>query len=233
MWIVTDLTRFAPGNPNVCTALVEMGSGVCVRPMPYFKFEAMKRLGVVPGAMFSGKFTAKAGLSYPHFEDCDYADLKYHGPASKAQFRDVLVASLFPGISNGFGYTFSANEKVVPHAHASQRSIITIRVPPDSVEILPDTFNEKKIKICFIDEAGMRFRFMPITDLGFFDHASSHQNAGTLAALNRHIGSSEEVFLRVGLSRRHSQGERDGFWLQVNGIYTFPSRLDVVRGYGK
>ena len=232
MFVVTDLTRFSSGNPDVCTALIDMETGACVRPMPYFKFDAVKKHCVLPGAIFTGGFTPSAGRSAPHVEDCGYSDLKFHGPATGVQFRDALNKSLHSAVATGFNAQLTFGQKVLPLSSPPPRSIVTIKVSSTDIEIVPDLYNDRKIKIHFRDESGFQFRFMPITDLGFHDHASAHRNAGDLNIINEHLQSSDEIFLRVGLSREHTSPDgRCGYWIQVNGIYTFPSKLNLVRGY--
>jgi hypothetical protein len=232
MYLVTDLTRFKQGNPNVCTALLNMETGRCVRPMPYLTYDIMKKHGVVPGAKFDGNFQSRKDLTAPHLEDCDYSELKYYGPCTKDEFRDVLRRSAKPSVRAGFGIEIAADQKLLPATYKGSVSIVTISVDPKSLEIEPDKFTPTKIKAAFTDGAGHRFRFMPITDLGFFDFACKDRTPSALQSLNRHIQDAKEVLLRVGLSRVHTAPDgRCGYWIQVNGIYTFPSKLDVVRGY--
>lgn len=231
MYIVTDLTRFGAGNPNVCTALVELSTGRCVRPMPYFSYALVREHNVIPGAKFSGSFIASSSASAPHFEDCDYSDLQLIGPAQCVEFETALSQTTASSICEGLEYQFTVGQKVVPAGSGGGRSITTIEVDPSTVEVLPDQYNDQKIKISFRDGSGQSYRYLPITDLGFHDYAIGHRDGASLMALNAHIRNSQKVVMRIGLSRRYKQSDRDGYWLQVNGIYTFPSKLEVVRGY--
>jgi len=45
--------------------------------------------------------------------------------------------------------------------------------------------------------------------------------------INNFIRQQDTVYLRIGLGREY-QG---GFWLQVNGIYTFPNYDTEIRSY--
>ena len=92
MFIVTDLTRFSEGNPSVCTALIDFNTGRCVRPMPYFTYDVMRRHRIMPGAKFSGVFTSSIVAGSPHIEDCTVSDIKHHGPANKDDFRNILLS---------------------------------------------------------------------------------------------------------------------------------------------
>jgi len=112
------------------------------------------------------------------------------------------------------------------------RSIISLRVDPRAVDIVEDQFKPGVIKLHFTDSSGRRHQYLTITDLGFFDYAQRHRDSGSLAGLNRDIQKQAEVCLRIGLSRRHQSPQgKDGYWLQANGIYTFPRALRYIRTY--
>lgn len=230
--IITDLTRFKRGNPDVCIAGIDRESGECIRPMPYLKFTKCMELGILPGGILTGEFTPSPKRTTPHTEDCDYQKLTFDGPCSGEEFRAVLERSCFPSVDEGFEVTLPAGEKVIPPDHKVQRSIITLRVMPTDIEIAEDTYKPGSIKLHFTDSAGHRHRFFPITDLGFYDYAQRHRDSGSLAALTIEIANQKEVFLRIGLSRRYRSPQgKDGFWMQANGIYTFPTVLRYIRSY--
>jgi len=232
MFVVTDLTRFN-NRDQVCTALIDVETGRCVRPLPYFPYSLMRQHRVLPGAIFGGNFTPRAVRPAPHVEDCDYQGLQLVRPATRDEFFDVLTRSAHPDVANGFEFQFDQEyQKVLPPTYRGPRSIITIPVSPREIEIVQDRYDETKIKIHFADASGRSFRYMPITDLGFSDYARAHHEAGELAGLNAHVSNSDQVYLRVGLSRSYrAPNETEGFWMQVNGVYTFPEKLDLVRGY--
>ena len=113
-----------------------------------------------------------------------------------------------------------------------QRSIITLQVSPRDVEIVEDSYRAGSIKLHFTDSSGRRHRYLPITDLGFYDYAQRHRDSGSLAGLNIAIAKQDAVFLRVGLSRKFKSPQgKDGFWMQANGIYTFPTVLRYICSY--
>jgi len=91
--IITDLTRFGDGKPNVCTAGIDYSTGECIRPMPYLPFAECKRLGILPGGILGGDFNFKASRSGPHQEDSTYSGLKFHGACSAETFWEVLENS--------------------------------------------------------------------------------------------------------------------------------------------
>ena len=121
---------------------------------------------------------------------------------------------------------------MIPPSHKVQRSIVTLKVEPQNIDIVEDSYKPGSIKLHFTDSSGRQHRFLPITDLGFYDYAQRHRESSALAALNEQIAMQDEVFLRIGLTRvyKNPQG-KEGFWLQANGIYTFPSILRYIRSY--
>jgi len=230
--IITDLTRFKPGNPDVCTAGIDRATGECIRPMPYLTFTRCQELGILPGGILTGEFTPAPKRTAPHTEDCTWQKLSFDGPCSGEEFRNVLAGSCFPSIEAGFEVALPAGERVIPSGHPAPRSIITLQVSPLDVEIVEDCFKPGSIKLHFTDSSGRRHRFFPITDLGFYDYAQRHRDSSSLAALNIEIAKQDAVFLRVGLSRKYKSPQgKEGFWMQANGIYTFPTVLRYIRSY--
>jgi hypothetical protein len=50
--------------------------------------------------------------------------------------------------------------------------------------------------------------------------------------INNFIQNQEDLYLRVGLGREYeSKDGRKGYWLQINGIYTFPEYHEGIRSY--
>lgn len=228
--IITDLTRF--NNPDtVCTAGTDMQSRRCLRPMPYLRTEDCVRLGILPGAILSGEFSLKTGLVGPHQEDATYSNLAFEGPSTSDEFRSALEAGLYDSVETGFQLKLIDGQKHIPINHALGRSIITLAVDPKSIEIVEDTFKPGKVKIHFTDGSARRFRFLAITDLGFHRYADTHRAANDLAHLNDFIRKQSKAYLRVGLSRPYEAKGINGYWMQVNGIYTFPNFFEEIRSY--
>lgn len=228
--IITDLTRFQ--NPNiVCTAGTDIESGVCIRPMPYLQTAGCERLNILPGAILRGEFTAMTGLSGPHQEDMRYSKLTFSGPSSSDEFEKALETGLQDSVEEGFELQLNSGQKHVPVGHSVLRSIITLNIDPDSIEIIEDRYNPGKTKIHFVDGSGREFRYLPITDLGLHRYAESHRAANDLERVNAFIKSQPLAYLRVGLSRAWSNGSINGYWMQVNGVYTFPEFFTGIRSY--
>jgi hypothetical protein len=189
-------------------------------------------MGILPGGRLIGDFIPLRRGSQPHTEDCHFRDLKFCGPCSADEFRGVLESSCVASVAEGFRHDFADGGRCLPVEQGAERSIVTLRVNPESISIAEDEYKPGSIRIHFTDGSGRGWRYFPITDLGFFDYAQRHRQSGALEALNAEIASQEDVFLRIGLTRiwRNPKGT-EGYWMQVNGIYTFPTVLRYIRSY--
>jgi hypothetical protein len=228
--IVTDLTRFKKPD-TVCTAGIDINSGECLRPMPYLSSARCAELNFQPGAILEGDLTLNPNATKPHIEDAGYKKLSYLGPSTADQFKAILNNSLSASVSSGFGFVFSIGQKHIPININANCSIITIKVDSHQIQIHEDQYNPGKVKCSFTDQDGHQFRYLPITDRGFYDYAQRHRNDGRLHELESFIYSQNEIYLRIGLSRAYSISDRNGYWLQVNGIYTFPLFHQEIRSY--
>jgi hypothetical protein len=228
--IITDLTRFGDGNPNVCTAGIDSITGECIRPMPYLTLATCKRLGILPGGILSGEFTFKTVSTGPHQEDSTAVGMKFHGACSSDAFREVLDDSSFESLADGFEISLPDGDRGIPVDHPLTRSIVTIRAHPTTIEVLEDGYKPGKLKLNFTEVSGRSHRYFPIADLGFHEFAQAHRSDGKLDELNDWIGAQEEVYLRIGLSRAFQPPEKkNAYWMQVNGIYTFPHAPPGIR----
>jgi len=228
--IITDLTRFNKPD-KVCVAAVDQKTGECLRPMPYLESSKVAEFNIHPGAVMESDLTLFANNSNPHLEDATYKTMNYLGAASSDEFKSVLDQTLSTSVASGFGIAFDERQKHIPFEGSAKCSIITIKVSPFSLNIHEDQYNPGKIKASFTDGAGQSFYYLPITDRGFFDYAKKHQADGELRKVPHFILMQKELYLRIGVSRKWKSGDRDGYWLQVNGIYTFPNFLEEIRSY--
>lgn len=228
--IVTDLTRFST-NEKVCIAAIDYETGECFRPIPYIKSSRCAELNIQPGAILEGDLVINTNADSPHREDAFYSKLGFIGPSSSDQFKSVLQNSLSPSISSGFAINFNSGQKHIPIEENTHCSIITIKVSSGDILIHEDQYKPGKIKMSFTDQSGHKFNYLPITDRGFFDYAMKHQNDGRLYDVQDFVASQQEIFLRIGLSRAYQVSDRNGYWLQVNGIYTFPYFQQEIRSY--
>lgn len=230
--VITDLTRFGPGKPTVCTAGIDPQTGECIRPLPYLKFAKFTRLGIFPGGLLRGDFTPESNPKRPHTEDSQYNRLKFCGACCSGEFLSVLKKSTSEGLEEGFQVKIKAGEKVINERNTPSCSIITLKINPQDLQIVEDDFRPGKIRLHFTDRKGRPYRFFPIADLGFHDYAQRHRESGALDELNTAISEQEEVYLRIGLGRLYTNPQgKEGYWLQANGIYTFPEKLTYIRSY--
>ena len=228
--IVTDFTRFS--NPKIVgTAGIDLTTGQCIRPMPYLSAEFCKSQNIVPGAILKGEFTPVQSHTDPLQEDMSYKNLSCIGLCTSSEFKLALNAGLCDTVENGFQIALADKQKHIPISHSIGKSIITIKVQPDKIGIVEDAYSKKKIKINFTDNSGRAFKYISITDLGFHDFAESIQLSNELDTLNAFICSQSEIYLRLGLSKAWDNGKINGYWMQVNGLYTFPDYHHEIRRY--
>jgi len=227
--IVTDLTKFK--NQDVCIAGICPETGVCIRPRPYLSKAKCRELNILPGAILTGQFTPKR-CSAPHVEDHFYENLVVCGPCSSVMFHRILAESATESVEDGFSIRIPQGQKYIPTETPPNLSIITLRIDPQGLQIVKDCYNNTKLRVHITENSGREFRYISITDLGFYECAMSHvAERGALDRLNDFFHSQEEVFIRVGLSREHESQGRKGFWIQANGIYTFPDCPEDIRRY--
>jgi hypothetical protein len=231
--IVTDLTRFSKDDV-VCIAGIDIKSKQCIRPLPYIEKATCKKLKILPGAILEGKFTKPKNVDRPHTEDMRHDGLSLKGPCTSDDFESVLKASAYPSINEGFDGKVPTDAKVIPPDTPPSRSIITLKLKPTQIEIIRNAFDPKSLRLNVMDNDGRKYSYLSITDLGFHNLAVSKQkNPDYTDELNEYICGQEKLYLRIGLGRRYKNPSdgRDGFWIQVNGIYTFPKFMTKVRTY--
>jgi hypothetical protein len=231
--IVTDLTRFAKDD-IVCIAGIDVKSKQCVRPSPYLPKTECKRLKLLPGAKLEGKFTRPKDIGKPHTEDMNYEGLTFKGPCTSEEFESVLKRTTYPSINEGFDCKVPIGTKVIPYDDPPSRSIITLRLKPNQSEIVRNAFDPKSLRLNIKDNDDRKYFYLSITDLGFHNLAVSKQKDPDYTdQLNEYIRSQKKIYLRIGLGRHYKDPRdgRDGFWIQVNGIYTFPQFMTKIRAY--
>ncbi len=228
--IVTDLTRFAKDD-LVCIAGIDVKSKQCVRPLPYIKKEVCKKLKILPGAILAANFTKPPNINKPHTEDMNYDKLSFKGPCTSDEFETILKRVLYPSINEGFEGKVPGGAKVIPPENPPSRSIITLKLKPAQMEIVRNAFDAKNLRLNILDSDGRKYSYLSITDLGF--HNSFISKKTDPDELNEYVRGQKMLYLRIGLGRQYKNPTdgRDGFWIQVNGIYTFPEFMTKVRTY--
>ena len=166
-------------------------------------------------------------------EDCTATGLKFHGATSAGTFREVLVGTCKSDIVTGFGIELPEGDRGVPPEHELNHSIFTLQVEPRLVSIVTG-YKAGTLKVQFTDSSGRFYTNFPITDLGFHNFAQKKHGAGDFDELNDWINGQEEVFLRIGLSGIYQPpNQKNAYWMQANGIYTFPEAPPGIRIHPK
>ncbi len=233
--VVTDLTRFKNQDLLCIAGLTEDGQQ-CIRPLyptrpGYLTYAQCKGLNILPGSILDGTFTAPQHIEAPHVEDRYISNLSAVGSVDSAQFQSILELSSTTSIRTGFGCATGPTDKVL--TSPPPKSIITLKLNPKCFRVVQNKYDNNTIKAHLTDRDGLSLSFLSITDLGFYVNVGQ---AGTRKIspedITRFIQEQEVLFVRLGLGRKHKSDDgREGYWMQVNGIYTFPDYQQIVRSY--
>ena len=231
--IVTDLTKFA-NEDIVCTAGIEKDSNECIRPIPYLKRNYCEAKKILPGSVihFDGNFD-NSRYPKPHVENCQYiGDVKNLGPCSSEKFRQILTDTDSQSVEEGFSEKITEGEKHFPvDSPPPSCSIITLSINPSKIIIFKDNYSQKKIQARFFDLKGKKFSKISVTDLGLRIYFEKYGDDG-IRTINGFLKGQEQIFIRLGLTQKwKSPDGREGYWMQLNGIYTFPQFLKEARSY--
>lgn len=189
----------------------------------------------MPGSCLEGNFIRQPNLSAPHIEDHRTVGfLKDIEAATGAAFEQVLEESSFTTINAAFG-NLPVN-RLYDLASPPPLSIITLKLisPRTQFKLMADSgFGALKFKAHVKDATGYELSWLPVTDLGFCDHITKiTETDPQLLQLNAFIQRQRVVYLRLGLTRRYTPSpDRDGYWMQLNGIYSFPNYRKELRIY--
>lgn len=212
----------------MCTAGIDLETGECLRPFPHLKTSFCRDLGILPGALFSAFFTPIPDRSAPHTEDSFCNELLVEGSVSSDQLQAILQKNASTTLDTGFRATLPVGEKYFSKNAPPHLSLITLKVKPTQAHLHPG-LKPGTLRMHFYDNGGRSVKNIPVTDLRFHRLAQQHQENEFYNALNKELFSMKEVFLRLGLTRSYiNEQGKEGFWLQVNGIYTFPEKLSTL-----
>lgn len=233
--VVTDLTRFQSKELLCLAGLTEDGQQ-CIRPLSatkpgYLSFDICKKLNVLPGTILDGTFTTPQHVDAPHVEDRHFSNLKAVGAVGSAEFQSILEKSSTTSIKTGFGCSSKPIDKVLTSPPA--KSIITLKLNPKRFQVVQNKFDNETIKAHLTDSDGLNLSFLSIADLGFYVNVGQSETRKISAKeVTEFIQGQDVLYVRLGLGRKHkSQDGREGYWMQVNGIYTFPNYQKIVRSY--
>ena len=235
--IITDLTRFKKEG-KVCIAGYSQQQRKIIRPLfseqmtdAYLSQKDCERYNILPGTRLRGDFESM-NHSAPHNEDhLVRGTLEVLKPATKEEFLAVLQETSNATLSAGFGC--AVDSKVIPINVKPICSIITLSVAPESIQLVPDYYNNdiRTLKVKLNISALPPDTILSLTDLGFFRYAFNFISSNSIDELNRFLRKQDYVYLRIGLSRPYQVKERNGYWMQVNGIYTFLDYCKEIRSY--
>ena len=220
MYVVTDLTQFNK-EKKVCLAAVHTETGECIRPMPYLTQDYCRENRVFPGSIIAGDFE-RFHTTPPHIEDVHYKNLRHGGPCSSKIFKSVLDLTVCRNLISGFGGPIE--DKINPETQPAKCSLITYKA--GRVIIEADGFKPGKLRIHFDDH-----RYISLKDLGYVLNYGDRTNPETLNDYNKFLREQQDIYLRIGLTRIYKNDGRNGYWLQMNGVYTFPKYNLEVRRY--
>lgn len=232
--IITDLTRFSNNDSILCTAGIDINTHQCIRLTPYLKTKKCMEWNMFPGAILTGNLYDDRDAKSPHIEDMQCKKLEFHGHCSSSEFRNILSESAHQSIEDGFEVSLANNQKCIPSEANPARSLITISINPQSIQIAKSNYDSSKIIANITDNSGKEYKLLSITDFGLHKYIEKYrQEIGDYSSINDLIHAQDEVFLRIGIGRffKASKG-KEGFWMQVNGIYSFPQYFKPARQYG-
>jgi hypothetical protein len=233
--VVTDLTRFK-NKELLCLAGLTADGQQCIRPLSatkpgYLSFAQCKQLNVLPGTILDGTFTMPQHVEVPHVEDRHYSNLNTVGSVNSAEFQSILEKSSTTSIRIGFGCVNQPTDKVL--STPPDKSIITLKLNPKQFQVVQNQYDKDTIKAHLTDGDGLNLSFLSITDLGFYDNVGMTATRKISAEkITEFIHDQEVLMIRLGLGRKFKNPDgREGYWMQVNGIYTFPEYDHLVRAY--
>ncbi|QLA20472.1 hypothetical protein [Desulfolutivibrio sulfoxidireducens] len=224
---ITDLTDFS-GRDFYCVAGLD-ADGVCYRPTKsYFSAQECRENGILPGARIEGTFRFLRNSQKPHSEDCSRADVRFAGNCAVLEFFELLRRTVSASLEEGFGVVLPDYKKCFPHETPPDRSIVTIKVNPRRCWF--EISKDGKLKFSFHDSDNTKYPYVPIADLKIREYTAFLGLDIAARYLTDFVHEQKTVFLRIGLGRCHEINGRNGYWLQINGIYSFPAWIPGTRG---
>ncbi|MDH1475794.1 hypothetical protein N5F13_14895 [Comamonas thiooxydans] len=237
--IVTDVTNMKGGH--VCIAGIDPKTGICVRPQKmvngnrYLTYAEAKANNVQPGSILRGDFRpANNPPHIPHVEDFLFSHFNVVGVATANEFQAILESSSRSTIEAAFGK--STNQKWFAENNPPQRSIATLKLNQVLQRLrftVDDRAGQKSIKAHILDAEGVQLQYLPVKDRRLEDHTREILNGDYGAQkLKLFFATQQQVYLRLGIGRAWAPpGETPKHWLQVNGIYSFPSYKPELSAY--
>jgi hypothetical protein len=226
--VITDLTRFKKDDATLCTAGIDLETGECFRPFPHLQKTFCRDHVILPGVVISACLSLIKVRTLPHSEDAFCKELKVERTLNSESFLEVLEGDAVSSIEEGFGMPLPHGEKHFPKESPPSISLMTLRVHPAQIH-LHQGIGPGTLRMHLGGHGARSIHDLPVADLRFHSLVQQHPESEFYVDLNRELHSKDEVFLRLGLGRCYTnQQGKEGHWLQVNGIYTFPEKLGTL-----
>lgn len=226
--IVTDVTEFH--NQNIYCVAGICKDGLCYRPTSnYFSVAECRQLNIMPGAVLEGDFDF-LNADCPHCEDCSRTDVQFLRNCTPHEFKTVLQHDLSASVESGFNCDLSEDRKLIPIDSPPERSIITVRANPRRCWLNQDNNNPLRPRFSFYEMLNDYYPYLPVGDIKIREYFLRCPTEETMNRLTDFVRGQEELYLRIGIGRAYERDGRNGHWLQVNGIYTFPEWIPGTRG---
>lgn len=237
--LITDLT--AMQGDRVCIAGVD-GNLQNIRPVlpqPGVLHDHLfyrNRVIVRPRAVLRLQLDPSINAEMPHVEDYDWHDpvpptsLEYL--MEEARWRQILQRLAKESPQPLFGTGLKSHKDARNRKLKSSKATFSLTtIDVDQIyffDCQQDVFEKGKYRyrLSFRDDRQNSYDDIPVTDLALQAWAVAQIRRGanpqTLSDwLSTQLQDAQQVFLRLGLGREF----RREFWLQVNGIYSFPDWL--------
>lgn len=218
-FVVTDLTAFRDGR--VCIAGIDEETGNCIRPEPYLTREQCLELDIRPRRILRGQMTRFPDTKPPHVEDRRCPSPTPVGWKTSERFQEILAGTARDSVCAGFGCEVPVGQKYFPKEDPPGHSIITFR--PSSVQLVMDNYG--KLRTHVVETSGREFPFLPVADLLLREYVFGQEDhSAACRQVSVHVQRQDAVFCRIGIGRpKRLDDGRDGYWLQLNGLYSFPA----------
>lgn len=237
--LITDLTKMS--GDRVCIAGVDqnMQNLRPVLPQPGVLRSHLFYNGrtiIRPRAVLRIRLNPVRNTEGPHVEDHDW-----HGRESlhsmeylleEARWQQILLrlAAECPHPLFGAGLkSHKGKRQRKLDSRQATYSLATVSVGQVNFLCEQDEFKKGKYKyrLHFQDDRENTYDDIPVTDLALRSWAAAQlrQDASPSSIsdwLSRKLNAAQRIYLRLGLGREF----KDEFWLQVNGIYSFPDWLE-------
>ncbi|MCY4525056.1 MAG: hypothetical protein OXB89_00470 [Anaerolineaceae bacterium] len=235
--LITDLT--AMGGDRVCIAGIDLKWNT-IRPVFAWTSPTRSHLFqgshtlIRPRAVVAMKLEAHANPVTPHVEDHIWTrpySARYVKLLDEANWQKTLHGLVERCPRPLFGaalHSLGRDRNRIVRPGDATHSLTTVRCARSLVFRLSEKDGGGfRYALSFYDDQSEVYQNIPVTDLGLRAWATVKLGQGESLQpisdwLGRQLNAAQHVYLRLGLTREY-EGK---FWLQVNGVYSFPDWLE-------